>query len=247
MQLPTRWQGSNDVVSEEELTIMAETTLAVDPRVVTGKKVKALRRQGLVPAHLYGKDTDSLSLQAQTDEVINVIKTAGRNAIINLEISGEGEPRPVVLRGVQQHPITDELLHVDFFQISLTEMLTADVPVVTVGEPPAVSVYAGVLLQSLDHIQVEALPMNIPQSIEVDISVLEELDDALFVRDLKVPAGLTVLSAPDQVVVKVSPPKVEAEIEEEELAEDEEGEEGEEGAEEGEEGEEGSTDGEQDN
>ena len=241
--LPLAGEGSNDVVSEEELTIMPETTLAVDPRVVTGKKVKALRRQGLVPAHLYGKETDSLALQAQTEEVINVIKTAGRNAIIKLVISGEGEPRPVVLRGVQQHPITDELLHVDFFQISLTETLTADVPVVTVGEPPAVSVYAGVLLQSLDHIQVEALPVNLPQSIEVDISVLEELDDALFVRDLKVPADLTVLSSPDQVVVKVSPPKVELEVEEEELAE---GEEGEEGAE-GEEGEEGAEEADQDN
>ena len=217
---------------------MAETTLAVDPREVTGKKVKALRRQGLVPAHLYGKETDSLALQARTEEVINVIKTAGRNAIINLEISGEGEPRPVVLRGVQQHPITDELLHVDFFQISLTETLTADVVITVVGEAPAVSVYAGVLLQSLDHIQIEALPANIPLNIEVDISVLEELDDALFVRDLMVPADLTVLTAPDQVVVKVSPPKVELEVEEEELAEGEEGEEGEEGAE-GEEGEEG--------
>ena len=225
------------------LTIMAETTLAVDPRSVTGKKVKALRREGIVPAHLYGKETDSLALQAQSDDVINVIKSAGRNAIINLEISGEDEARAVVLRGVQQHPITDELLHVDFFQISLTEKLTADVPIVVVGEAPAVGVYGGVLLQSLDHVLVEALPRDIPQSLEVDISILEELEDSIFVRDLKMPDDVTILTTPDQVVVKVSPPKLQLEIEEEELAE---GEEGEEGEEEGAEGEEGSTDDEQD-
>ncbi len=217
---------------------MADVQFQVDPRVVTGKKVKALRRQGLVPAHLYGRGTESLALQAQTADLTNLLRTVSRNAIIDLQINGEGEPRAVVMRGIQRDAITDQLLHIDFFQISLTEKLTADVAIVLTGEAPAVSVYGGVLLQSLDTLSIEALPAEIPQHIEVDISALEELEDARFVRDLTVPAGVEVLADPDQVVVKVSPPKLAAEIEAEEALAAEEGEEGE-GAEdeEGEEGE----------
>ena len=221
---------------------MGDVQLEVDPRVVTGKKVKALRRQGIVPAHLYGRDTESLALQAQTADLTNLLRTTSRNAIIDLQISGEGEPRAVVMRGVQRDAITDQLLHIDFFQISLTEKLTANVAIILTGEAPAVSIYGGVLLQSLDSLAIEALPAEIPQQIEVDISTLEELEDARFVRDLTVPAGVEVLADPDQVVVKVSPPKLAAEIEAEEALAAEEGEEavegeGEEG--EGEEGEEG--------
>lgn len=197
---------------------MAEVQLEVDPRVVTGKKVKGLRRQGLLPAHLYGRDTESLALQAPTPAITNLLKTAGRNAIIDLKINGEGDVRPVVLRGVQRDPITDELVHIDFFQISLTEKLRADVPIMLVGESSAVTVFGGVLLQSLDHLTIEALPSDIPANIDVDISVLEELESALFVRDLDVPANIEVYMAPDQVVVKVSAPKIAAEIEAEEAA-----------------------------
>lgn len=196
---------------------MAGTTiLEAAPREVTGKKVKGLRKQGLIPAHLYGRETDSLALQAASSEIAHLIKTAGRNAIIDLKIDGEGEARPVVLRGVQQHPITDELLHVDFFQISLTETLQADVPVHIVGEAPAVTVYGGVLLQNLDTISIEALPTNIPPQIDVDISILQELDTAIFIRDLTLPPDVTVLDVPDQLVVKVSPPKLQLEVEAEE-------------------------------
>jgi large subunit ribosomal protein L25 len=197
---------------------MADVRLDVDPRIVTGKKVKALRRQGLVPAHLYGRETESLALQAPTPSITNLLKTAGRNAIIDLHINGEGEPRPVVLRGVQRDPITDELVHIDFFQISLTEKLRADVAIELVGTAPAVTVYNGVLLQSLDHLTIQALPNEIPPQIEVDISVLDELESALFVRDLDIPPNLEVETDPDRVVVKVSAPRIAAEIEAEEAA-----------------------------
>lgn len=204
---------------------MADVQLHVDPRLVTGKKVKALRKQGIVPAHLYGRDTESLALQAQTADLVSLLKAASRNAIIDLQINGEEDARPVVMRGVQRNAITDELMHVDFFQISLTERLTAEVSIVLTGESPAVTIYGGVLLHSLDTLSVEALPAEIPPQIVVDISVLEELEDARFVRDLDIPAGVEVLADPDQVVVKVSPPKLV--VEEAEVAEGEEGEEAE--------------------
>ena len=192
---------------------MAGVHLVVDSRIVTGKKVKSLRKQGIVPAHLYGRGTESLALQAPLTSISALLRTAERNAIIDLRINGEGEPRPVVLRGVQRDPVTDELVHIDFFQISLTERLRADVPLMLRGEAPAVHVFGGVLLQPLDHVTVEALPSEIPGHIDVDISGLETLDASLFVRDLTIPPNVLLISDPDQVVAKVAAPRLAAEEE----------------------------------
>jgi len=197
---------------------MADLQLAVDRRDVTGKKVKSLRRQGILPAHLYGRDTDSQSLQASTHQIVTLLRTAGRNAIIDLKINGEPAARPVMLRGVQRNPVTDELVHVDFFQISLTEKLRADVPLVLKGEAPAVHVFGGVLLQAFDHISIMALPADIPSQIDVDVSSLDALDSALFVRDLPLPPNIELLADPDQMVAKVEAPRIAAEIEAEEAA-----------------------------
>jgi large subunit ribosomal protein L25 len=197
---------------------MAELQLKVDRRTVMGKQLNGMRRQGILPLHLYGKATESMALQTTTQSITTLLRTASRNAIIDLEIAGEGEARPVVLRGIQRNPVTDELIHIDFFQISLTEKLRAEVSLVLIGEPPAVHVHGGVLLQALDHLTVEALPMDIPTQIEVDISVLEELDSALHVRDLVVPGNVEVLVDGDQLVAKVETPRIAAEIEAEAAA-----------------------------
>jgi large subunit ribosomal protein L25 len=197
---------------------MADVQLTVDQRVVTGKRVKSLRKQGLMPAHLYGRGTESLTIQTETSNIVHLLRTAGRNAIIDLMVNGEGEPRPVVLRGIQRNPITDELVHVDFYQISLTETLRADVALHFTGEAPAVQVFSGVLLHSIDHITVEALPRAIPERIEVDISGLEELESALFVRDLPIPGDVEVLTDLDMMVVKVGTPRLAAADEEEAAA-----------------------------
>jgi large subunit ribosomal protein L25 len=209
---------------------MADVQLPVDPRAVTGKKVRTLRRQGITPAHLYGRGTESLALQVATSQVVHLLRTSGRNAIIDLKINGEGDARPVVLRGVQRNPVTDELVHVDFFQISLTEKLRADVPIHFVGEAPAVQVYSGVLLHSIEHITIEALPREIPEFIEADISGLEELESALFVRDLPIPSNVEVLTDRDTMVVKVGTPRLAAAEEEAEAAAAAAAAEGEEGA-----------------
>ena len=92
---------------------MADVQLVVDPRTVTGKKVKALRREGIIPAHLYGRGTESLALQTSTQTMMSLLRTTGPNAIIDLQINGESEPRSVVLRGVQRNPVTSELVHID--------------------------------------------------------------------------------------------------------------------------------------
>jgi len=187
---------------------MAGVSLVVDPRVVQGKKVKALRRQGIIPGHLYGRGTESVAVQVPAQNVTNMLRSSGRNAIIELQVNGEDQPRPVMVRGVQRDPVSGELVHIDFYQISLTERIKADVPLVLIGEPPAVTIHGGVLLQSLDHLTIESLPTEVPQHIEVDVSQLDVLDSAIFVRNLMVPASVLVLSDTDQVVAKVAAPRL---------------------------------------
>jgi large subunit ribosomal protein L25 len=205
----------------------SRTELQVVPREVLGKKVKALRRSGVTPANIYGHNVDSVAIQVSTEDLRQVLKTAGRNEIVYLRLDGD-EPRPTFVRDIQHHPVADRILHVDFFQISLKEKVRMDVPIHLVGVPPAVDTYGGILVHGLDHISVEALPTDVPSAIEIDVSVLAEIDQAVHVSDLVIPEDVTLLTDPEQVVAKVSPPAVEIveEVEEEEAAEGEEGEEG---------------------
>jgi large subunit ribosomal protein L25 len=205
------------------------TELKVAPRDVLGKKVKALRRQGVTPANIYGSHVESQSIQVVTEELRHVIKTAGRNDIVYLRLDGD-EPRPTFLRDIQQNPVTDAILHVDFLQISLREKVKADVPLHLVGLAPAVDTLGGILMHGLDHVSVEALPTEVPSFIEVDVTSLAEINQALHVSDVPVPEGVTILTDVEQVIAKVAPPAVEPEVAEE--AEAVEGEAAEEGAEE---------------
>ena len=190
---------------------MAEQTrveLKVTPREVLGKKVSRLRREGVIPANVYGHALDSVAIQVPKEDLTHVMRTAGRNEIVYLRLDGE-EPRPTFLRQVQRNPVTDAILHADFYQISLKEKVRMEVPVSLVGTAPAEQTYGGTLLHSLDRISVEGLPTDIPSVIEVDVGGLEEIDAAIHVGELKVPAGITVLTDAEQVVAKIAPPQVE--------------------------------------
>jgi large subunit ribosomal protein L25 len=209
------------------------TELKVEPREVLGKKVRALRRQGITPANIYGQHLESQAIQVSTDELRHVIKTAGRNDIIYLRLDGD-DPRPTFVRDIQQNPITDAILHVDFLQISLREKVRADVPIHLIGLAPAVDTYQGILMHGLDHVAVEALPTEVPSFIEVDVTSLVEINQALHVSDVPAPEGVTILTDMEQVIAKVAPPAVEPEPEVEEEAEAVEGEEAAEEAAEGE-------------
>ena len=210
--------------------------LKVSPREVLGKKVKALRREGVIPANVYGHALESVAIQISKDDLVHLLHSAGRNEIVYLRLDGE-EARPTFLRQIQRNPVTDAILHVDFYQISLKEKVRMEVRLVMVGTAPAEQTHGGTLLHSLDRVAVEGLPTEIPSVIEVDVSGLDVIDAAIHVRELSVPDEITVLSDPEQVVAKVAPPQVEKEPEEEEV-EEVEGEvpEGAEGAPEAEEG-----------
>lgn len=190
--------------------------LAVAPRSILGKKVKTLRRQGITPANIYGHGIPSAAVQVPTPDLARAIRVVGRNTMLQLHVEGEKKRRPVFVRDVRRNPITDEFLHIDFYQVSLKEKIRLEVPLNIVGEAPAVSVHHGILLQSVNVIAMEGLPGDLPPHIEVDVSGLEEIDDAIHVKDLDVSPDVTLLVDPELVVAKVAAPRlVEEEVEEE--------------------------------
>lgn len=204
------------------MTQATQIELSVTPRSILGKKVKTLRQQGITPANIYGHGIPSQAVQLPTPHLARTIRVAGRNTMLQLHVEGERKRRPVFVRHVQRNPVTDEFLHVDFYQVSLREKITMEVPLIIVGEAPAVSVYQGILLQSVNVITMEGLPADLPPHIEVDVSGLEEIDDAIHVKDLEVSPDVTLLVDPELVVAKVAAPR----LVEEEVVEEEEVEEG---------------------
>ena len=198
---------------------MADIQLSVKPRVVLGKKVAALRRQGVTPANVYGRNLESKAVEVETVVLTHLLRSAGRNVIIELHIEGEDSPRPVMLRAVQREPATSRLLHVDFYQVLLTQKMRAEVPLILVGEAPAVAEFGGILLQSLDSITVEALPGDIPPHVEVDVTMLTRLDDGVHVRELPIDSTkVHVMTEAELVVAKVAPPRLVTVEEEEAVA-----------------------------
>jgi large subunit ribosomal protein L25 len=202
---------------------MARKELSLEPRQVTGKKVAQLRRAGVLPANIYGHGLESVSVQISTEELERTIKAATANEVMDARVAGERDARPVVIHHIQRHPLNGAFLHADFYQVSLREKMRADVPLLVVGQSDAVDTYNGVLMSGIEVLHIEALPLDIPTHIEVDISGLKELEAAIHVRDLAVPGNVAVLNDPDVVVVKVASPSVSVEEEAAEAAAAEEG------------------------
>jgi large subunit ribosomal protein L25 len=220
---------------------MARKDLAVEPRQVLGKKVAQLRRTGVTPANVYGHGLDSVSVQIDTEVMDKTLKALLANEVIDLKISGERASRPVVVQKVQRHPLTSKVLHAEFYQVSLRQRMRADVPLIIVGTSEGVETYNGVLVKAIETVQVEALPLDLPSHIDVDITPLANLEDTLHVSDISVPEGVTLLTDPEVVIVKVQTPRISLELEEEAAAAAEEAEEAAEGEGEAAAGEEGES------
>jgi large subunit ribosomal protein L25 len=192
---------------------MEKIELRTEPRTLKAKKVKILRREGLVPAVMYGHRTEPVLLQVQAPELSRVLARTGGNRLITLSI-GDGKGTHMALaREVQRDVITGSPLHVDFYKVTMTEKLRVQVPVVLLGESPAVARNEGMLLHMLDTIEIECLPGDLLNRIEVDVSVLEELDQAIYIRDLDVPSSIELISEGDEMIVKVEPLRAEEEEE----------------------------------
>ena len=199
---------------------MEQTELTAQRRTITGKKVKRLRQQGIIPAVLYGPGVESTPLQVEERALHRAMRRAGQR-LINLRIEGDPQPHRVLAREVQRDVITGRVLHVDFLEVSLTQKLTTRVPVVLVGEPDPVHRGLAVLLQGVDEVEISCLPEDLISSIEVDVSDLE-LDQVIQVKDLRVPAGVEILTEPEEMVAQLSLLRVaKAQLAEEEAIEEE--------------------------
>lgn len=187
---------------------METISLHATRRDILGKKVKQLRRQGLVPLNLFGHNVPSTALQADARQMVQVLRTAGTHALVNLAIDNEA-PKAVLVRGFAADPMSGHLLHVDLYQVGMKEKLKAEVPLDFVGEAPAVSTAGGILVRGATAVEIESLPKDLPASIPVDLTGLTELDSAVRVRDLNPPPGVKILTDPDEVVARVAAPRVE--------------------------------------
>lgn len=191
--------------------------LSVQTRDILGKQTHKLRKQGLVPAIVYGHRIEPVPVVAELKELERVYMRAGTNSLVDLTIGDGGQAQKVFIHNVQRDPISQHLQHVDFVVVNLREEVTTTVPLVLVGEAPGADGRTAILVHPIDHLQVRALPTEIPPLVEVDVSGLEEIDQAIYVSDLTVPSNIHVLNPPEELVVKLSALRVT--VEEEEAAE----------------------------
>jgi len=199
---------------------MQKFILKADKRTVLGSKVKQLRRTGVIPANLFGKTIESQAIQVNGVEFNRVYKEAGETSLIYVKVEGEDKERPTLVTSVHFNPITGDKLHVDFHQVNLKEKVTANVPVEIIGESELVNSNEAVLSQSLNEIEIEALPTEIPESITFDISSLKAIGDHLLVSDAKVSADVEIKTDPEQMVVSLQEPMKEEVIPVEEIPKD---------------------------
>ena len=192
---------------------MDDLKLQAAPRQVLGKKTRFLRRQGITPVHLFGHNIKSLALQCDTLQLQQLIAQAGRTKLIRLEIDDDKHPRSVFVREIQKDVIDRQLLHVDFYQVKKGEKIAVEVPIILVGEAPAMKGKGRMLAHGANSLSITCLPDNVPPQVEVDLSSLEEIEQAIYVRDIVLGADVTVNTDPDQLVVKIS----EAVVKEEEV------------------------------
>jgi large subunit ribosomal protein L25 len=206
--------------------------LAAKHREITGKKVSHLRRDGLLPAVVFGHGLESTSVSLDAHEFELLRRRTSANTLVDLSIDGK-KPQPALVHGVQLHRVTQRPLHADLFLVRMTEEMTVDVPLVATGESEAAKTHGGTVLHPIESVRVRALPDHLPTSIQYDISSLETFDDVIRLRDLEIPGDVTLLTDVEEIVAKVIPPRVEEEpVVAEVPAEGAEGAEGEPGAEE---------------
>ena len=183
---------------------MEDLVLEVAHRDVMRKKTRFLRRQGITPAHLFGHSLESQSLQCDTLQLRHIIAHAGMTRPVSLKIGADENLRSVFIREIQKDPVSRKLIHVDFYQVREGEKIRGDVPIVLVGEAPAMKIKGRMLINGITSLAIECLPDKLPSQIEVDLSPLEGVEQAIHVKDIALDPDITVHAEPDQLVVKVS-------------------------------------------
>jgi len=190
---------------------MSIISIKANVRELGGRKTDALREQGIVPAVMYGFETEPANIKMDRNEFNKLYDQAGYSSIINLEI--DGATHPVLIQDMQRNPLTDFVSHVDFRRIDMSKKVETSIRIELVGESPAVKDLGGTLVQSLEEVDVSSLPSALVREFIVDISVLKTFDDAIHVSDIKVSEGMEILTDMEQTVALVQEPRSEAEME----------------------------------
>lgn len=201
---------------------MEEILLNAEQRQITGKKVKQLRHEGYVPGVLYGHYTEPINLRIEQRALHQAMREAGMNRLITLNIKGIQDPRRVLVRELQRDAITHTMLHVDLYEVIMTERITTEVSIVLTGESLVVQNLEGLLFQGLHNIEIECLPGDLPSQIEVDVTGLDVIDATILVSDLKLSDAIEILTDAEEIVVRILPPakeEIEEVVEVEEVAE----------------------------
>ena len=193
---------------------MEKIKLSAEPRKILGKKVKNLRKEGIVPANIFGKGLKSKSIQLSAKEFNVLFKKTGETGIVEVKI--KDQTYSVLIHNVQKDPISDKIVHVDFHKVNLKEKIIANVPVKMIGESPAEKSGLGLILQTTNEIEIESLPSDIPHDIEVDISALSEIGQTIQVKDLKIDKEkVNVKNDLEEVIISVQSPEMKEVTEEE--------------------------------
>jgi large subunit ribosomal protein L25 len=203
---------------------MEKVVLQAEKRKIIGKHVKTLRREGKVPAIIYGSDVGSLPITLDMRETTNVLNKVSSSALLTINV--EGDEHATLVREIQQDYLKGTLIHVDFMAVSMKEKLRTNVSISLVGDAPVLEEYSAMIMSGVDTIEVECLPQDLPEVIEVDISHLEELGQAIYVKDIPSITDVDFLTDPEELVAVASAIKeqvLETEGEEEELLEEAEG------------------------
>ena len=197
-----------------------QTVLQISPREVTGKATKRLRKSGIIPANISGHKEESQTVQVEALAFEALKRAHAATSIITLRLSGSDRVQTALVRRVQRDPRSGKILHIDFSRVSLSERITMKVPVRFVGEAPAVKNEGGVLLHLLDTVEVECTASDIVDFLEVDISLLTEIDSILHAEDAKLPANFTLITDPNEGIAKVAATRAEKAEEAAEAAEE---------------------------
>jgi len=173
-------------------------------RILVGRKVKNLRKQGLVPGNIFGNKIESKNIQLDTKKFLLLYHKVGESALCYLKVDGEKDPRPVFINQITKNPVTGDLLHVAFHQVDLKQKVTAPVPILLVGEAQAEKDKLGIMVQQIDEIEIEALPADMPENISLDVSSLAVVGAHFSVSDIKLDSTkLEIKSDPETIVVQI--------------------------------------------
>jgi len=190
---------------------MEKLKLTAKTKDKKAKDLKSLRESFQIPAVLYGDKVKNEHLIVDKSEFTGVHEEAGSSTLVDLEVEGK-KARPVLIHDVQYHPVTDEVLHIDFYQVKMDQEIEAEVELEFTGTSPAVKDQGGVLVKPFDSLEVKCLPGDLPGEIKVDVSGLETFDDVIKVKDLPISDKVEVMQSPERVVATVTPPRSEEEL-----------------------------------